>query len=102
MKEIPQPVLDLVEHLRSTGTGATKLQALLDLGARIETAEEFLAEVHRVIPEGTLKKLKTYVEAMQQENIGNITEQAPEEQGPSETEQARDLERDEFLKNNPG
>lgn len=100
-ENLPRPVLDLLEHLATTGTGQSKLDAIAQLALKCEDGNEFLDRVHKVVPPGTLEKIKSFVETTW-ESQQTVTEPAPEEPGPPETVEARDHERDEILKKNPG
>lgn len=49
----------LIEHLRSTGTGAAKLAALE--GIKADTAAEFLAACSAKLPGGTVSKVAAWL-----------------------------------------
>lgn len=63
MSKCPQPVLELIAHLKSTGTGESKLAALEKLGSQTKSPEQFLAQADKVVPTGTMKKIREYVTA---------------------------------------
>lgn len=56
-------VLELIEHLKASGTGKAKLVALEKLGCECPDAKEFLERAKKVVPEGTMKKIMAYVAA---------------------------------------
>lgn len=66
MKECPPPVLELVSYLGKSGTGKAKLEALIQLGCKCDGAEEFLAKAPKVVPEGTMAKINTYLASIGQ------------------------------------
>lgn len=83
MKECPQPVLDLVEHLRSTGTGKSKLEIIKQLGAESEGADDFLEKATKAIPEGTMKKIKEYIGSLHSEvGTSEVQQETPTEISP--------------------
>ena len=66
MKECPPPVLELVSHLGKSGTGKAKLEALIQLGCKCDGAEEFLAKAPKVVPEGSMAKINTFLASKDQ------------------------------------
>lgn len=62
MPEDLQPeVVDLLNHLQSTGTGVTKLRTLGELAEKARGPEEFLASAKLAVTEGTWNKIEKYV-----------------------------------------
>jgi hypothetical protein len=61
-KKVNPSIEALIEHLRSTGTGGSKLVALRELGEKVGNDKDaFLIQATRVVPEGTMKKINDYV-----------------------------------------
>lgn len=57
----PDPRIgDLLEYLKSTGTGQGKLDALNELAKDCDSREEFLARAAKAVPEGTMEKIATF------------------------------------------
>lgn len=62
MNEVPQPIAELVEYLIKSGTGKAKVDKVIELGKTCDGAEQFLEEAKKVLPEGTLLKIYTFIE----------------------------------------
>lgn len=77
MNECPSQVLELISYLDKSGTGKSKLDALMKIGCESNGAEEFLAKATKVVPEGTMKKINTYIE-------GQLPQYGIKELAPSE------------------
>lgn len=86
MAKCPQPVLDLIEHLKSTGTGKEKLAALEKLGGQVKNPEQFIEQASKVIPAGTMNKIREYLAA---QGKPVPPEPTPEPPKTTETEDAR-------------
>lgn len=63
MNEVPQPIAELVDYLAKSGTGKAKLDKIIELGRSCDGAEQFLEEAKKVLPEGTLLKINTFIES---------------------------------------
>jgi hypothetical protein len=57
----PPQVLDLVDHLRSTGTGQAKLDRMTELGKTTKNLDEFLSMLPANIPLITMGKVDEYL-----------------------------------------
>jgi hypothetical protein len=57
----PPQIADLIEHLKASGTGFGKLEALKCLAAKCKGSEEFLVEAAKIVPEGTMAKITAFV-----------------------------------------
>lgn len=62
MNEVPQPIAELVEYLIKSGTGKAKVDKVIELGKTCDGAEQFLEEAKKVLPEGTMLKIYTFIE----------------------------------------
>lgn len=84
-KECPAPVLELISYLGKSGTGKAKLEALMKLGCTCNGAEEFLAKAAKVVPEGTMAKINTYIESQKihGDNSLAVGSTEPSKAGPS-------------------
>lgn len=60
-KVCPPQVLDLVDHLRTTGTGQAKLDRITELGKVTKDLDEFLSMLPNNIPALTLQKVDEYI-----------------------------------------
>lgn len=60
-KECPPQVLDLVSHLRETGTGNAKLERITELGKTTKDLNEFLSMLPNNIPAPTMNKVDEYL-----------------------------------------
>ena len=60
-KAIDTSVSELVEYLRSTGTGTDKLQAITSLGRSCKSTKEFMDELRKVVGLTTLTKITDYL-----------------------------------------
>lgn len=78
---VPPEITKLVDHLRSTGTGETKLSKIMELGKVAKDGAEFLASVKLMVPPGTWSKIESYIA---KEGEANFTT-APEEMGRVES-----------------
>lgn len=78
--KVPPQVTNLVNHLKSTGTGQAKLDKLSELGKVAKDGEEFLASAKLMMPPGTWAKIETYLS----EQEGELTT-APENKGRVES-----------------
>lgn len=79
-KVCPAPVLELLERLKQSGTGKSKLKALYELGCCCNGAEEFLAKAKELVGEGTYKKILAFVaekEAAKQEGLAPLVGSNP-------------------------
>jgi hypothetical protein len=65
MKPCPPQVLELVEHLRHSGTGEAKLKKLVEIGSTSSGAEEFLAEADKVLSPVTMAKVRAYISSVE-------------------------------------
>lgn len=63
MKKCPEAVEQLIEYLKSTGTGKSKLKALNELGCKCKDSEEFIAKMSSVVPEGTVAKINEFIKS---------------------------------------
>ena len=57
----PPQVTDLVEHLKATGTGQSKLDKITELGKVTKNLEEFLVMLPNNVPPATLEKIDDYL-----------------------------------------
>ncbi len=62
-KQLPPPVREMIEHLRTTGTGESKLQTIAEVALASEDGKEFLLAVKEVVPELTFEKIQDYITA---------------------------------------
>ena len=63
-KECNPAVVELVEYLKSTGTGQAKLSLLTELGYEaFESEKEYLAAVKAALPAGTFAKVAAFIES---------------------------------------
>lgn len=85
-KVCPKPIVDLLEHLKQEGTGKNKLEALHAIGLRAKTAEAFMEEAKKLMPEGTIKKIEDYA-AKQKAQSGRLADykEAGKKSGKDET-----------------
>lgn len=60
-KVCPPQVLALVDHLRSTGTGQSKLDKITELGKVTKNLDEFLSMLPSNVPPATLSKVDEYL-----------------------------------------
>lgn len=54
------PAEDLIEHLRESGTGERKLEAVAEVAERCKSLDEFLKAVKEVVPPGTMEKIEKF------------------------------------------
>lgn len=59
--ELPPEVERLLVHLRQTGTGKAKIDALRSVALESSTGDQFLAKAATVVPEGTWQKVQKYL-----------------------------------------
>lgn len=59
---VPQPIQELAEYLTKSGTGKSKVVKVIELGKTCSGAEEFLDRAKRVLPEGTMLKIYTFIQ----------------------------------------
>ena len=60
-KKLNPQVVELIEYLRQSGTGKSKLEALTTLAGECDNGREFIEQASKVVPEGTMKKILAYV-----------------------------------------
>lgn len=58
-KKLRPEVQELIDYLKETGTGKAKLEAIANVEA--DNAKDFLAKVEKVVPEGTMAKVKEFL-----------------------------------------
>lgn len=66
MKKVPEPVVELVNHLRSTGTGEAKLELLEQIGRECGSNRDiFMHEVSKQMAQwpATIAKIKKFTGA---------------------------------------
>lgn len=80
LKEMPAEVKELIEHLRSTGTGEGKLQKISAISLQVnlpEDAKEFMLALKTELPEGTYEKVEEFIRQKQAEHAATVV--TPEE-----------------------
>lgn len=60
-RKLPPQIKELVDHLRSTGTGQSKLDKITALGMEARSGEEFIDSVRLNVPPGTWVKVQEYL-----------------------------------------
>lgn len=59
--QLPPEVVELLAHLKQTGTGKAKLEALRQVALESANGDQFLARAAKVVPDGTWRKLQRYL-----------------------------------------
>lgn len=97
-KQLPPPVRELIDHLRTTGTGETKLQAIAEVALATNDGKEFLLAVKEVVPELTFEKIQDYVDSRHKNSAETIvTAEELEEVTTSPSEKTEDEKAAETL-----
>lgn len=60
-KELPQPIQDLLKHLKTTGTGQAKLDKLAAIGLKSADGNEFMLAAKLAVSDVTFAKIQEYV-----------------------------------------
>lgn len=88
-KTLPPPIQELIDHLRTTGTGEAKLAKLAAVGMKCEDGKEFMLAAKEVVPDVTWKKIEAYVDLQKKNtNADPITGDTTLSQNDDEEEES--------------
>lgn len=101
LSECPAPIQDLCQYLIKCDTGKAKIDKVIEIGLRVNGAEQFLVEAAKVLPEGTMAKIHTFIE-LQKTPTPSPSVEPKQEQTPQEpTTNTLPQEDSSVVKSNP-